>query len=70
VKLAIQIAAGIIMAVLVIAFGERLYMEAERQATTEAMAKINADAARANTQRRAQRDAQLSRQRAQADALD
>jgi hypothetical protein len=64
-----QIAAGIVMAVLVIAFGERIYMEAELQAATEALAKINADAARANTQMQAQRDAQLIRQRAEADAL-
>jgi Flp pilus assembly protein TadG len=69
VKLALQIAAGIVMAVLVIAFGERIYMEAELQAATEAMAKMNADAARANTQMQAQRDAQLMSQRAQADAM-
>jgi hypothetical protein len=69
VKLAIQIAASIVMAVLVVAVGSRLYMEAELKAATAAMAKLNADAARANAETQAQRDADLVGQRAQGDAL-
>jgi len=69
VKLAIQTAAGIAMAVLVIAVGNRLYTNAELEATTEAMAKLNSDAARANSEMQAQRDAELVGQRAQADAI-
>jgi hypothetical protein len=65
VKLAISIAAGIVMAVSVIAVGSRLYMEAELRAATEAMAKLNADAARMQ----AQRDAELVGQRVKAEAL-
>jgi hypothetical protein len=69
VKLAIQTAAGIAMAVLVIAIGNRLYTKAELEATTEAVAKLNSDAARANSEMQAQRDAELVGQRAQADAI-
>jgi hypothetical protein len=69
VKLAIQFAAGILMAVLVVAVGSRLYIAAELKAATAAMAKLNADAARANAETQAQRNADLVGQRAQADAL-
>ena len=64
-KLAISIAAGVVMAVSVIAVGSRLYMEAELRAATEATAKSNADAARVQ----AQRDADLVGQRVKAEAL-
>jgi len=69
VKLAIPITAGIVMAVLVMAVGSRLYMGAELRAATQAMAKLNADTARAHAKKQAQRDAELVGQRAQADAL-
>jgi hypothetical protein len=41
-RLAIEIVAGVAMAVLVIAVGNRIYTEAELHATTQATAKMNA----------------------------
>jgi hypothetical protein len=68
-KLTIQIMAGVAMAVLVIAVGNRLYTEAELHATTQAMAKMNADAARVNVVMQDRHGAEVVGQRAQAEAL-
>jgi hypothetical protein len=61
-KLALQIAAGIVMASAVIGVSQHLYRQAQLRTALEAMQQVQADVTRQDAQRRAQFQAAQARQ--------